>query len=218
MLKLLIFDLDGTLADTSRDITKALNYSLEPFDVRTYSVDETKAMVGSGISKLIESLIPAEVTDADNSASQKAVSRFIEYYDHHLMDNTSLYPGVKETMAALAPYRKAVLSNKREVYSKRLLEGLGILEYFDLVWGSDSVREKKPSPVPILDLMERFGASRQETVMIGDSNFDVEASKAAGVRIIAVTYGFRNRELLEGADILIDTFDVLPAALRSFQS
>lgn len=217
MLKLLIFDLDGTLADTSQDITNALNYALGPFGVRTYSVDETKAMVGSGISKLIESLIPGRVTDKDSSASAKAVSRFIEYYDKHLTDYTSLYPHVKETIARLGAYRKAVLSNKREVYSKRLLEAIGILDYFDLVWGSDSVREKKPSPVPILDLMEAFGTARHETVMIGDSNFDVEASKAAGIRIIAVTYGFRRRALLEGADILIDKFDALPDALRSFK-
>jgi len=212
MFRLLIFDLDGTLADTSVDITNALNYALSPFGVREYSVEETKQMVGSGISHLIRSLIPP---DAGPDAGDRAVSRFLEYYDEHLTDNTTAYPHVKETLSALGGYKKAVLSNKREVYSRKVLDDLGILGYFDLVWGSDSVREKKPSPVPIMDMMKEFGVTRDETLMIGDSNYDVEAARAAGVRVIAVTYGFRKREVLAGADILLDSFADIPDALNS---
>jgi phosphoglycolate phosphatase len=116
---------------------------------------------------------------------------------------------VKETLAKLHGFKKTVLSNKREIYSKRVLEGLDILQYFDLVWGSDSVREKKPSPVPVIDMMQYFQVSKSETLLIGDSNFDVEAGKSAGIKVVAVTYGFRSREYLTKADVVIDNFDKL---------
>jgi phosphoglycolate phosphatase len=169
-------------------------------------------MVGSGISRLLESLIPpdANVPDGESGSPKDIVtSRFLDYYDNNLIDNTVIYPFVKETLSRLNGYTKAVLSNKREIYSKRVLEGLGLLGYFDCVLGSDSVREKKPSPVPVLDLLERYRISKEEAVIIGDSNYDVEAGTAAGIRIIGVTYGFRPRKALEGADALIDRFDEL---------
>jgi len=216
MTKLLIFDLDGTLADTGQDITNALNYALEPFGVREYSLEETKAMVGSGISKLLESLIPDDSPVAEKMRNHKGkkpenmvLNRFLDYYDNHLIDNTNAYPYVQETLAKLNGYKKTVLSNKREIYSKRVLEGLDILQYFDLVWGSDSVREKKPSPVPVLDMMQYYQVSKSETLLVGDSNYDVEAGKSAGIKVVAVTYGFRSRDYLTKADVVIDSFDEL---------
>ncbi len=210
MLKLLIFDLDGTLADTGRDITDALNFALAPFGVRTYSIDETKAMVGSGISKLLASLLPVN----DEGTSRLVTDRFISYYSEHVVDYTAAYPHVKETLAQLDSYKKAVVSNKREALSKEVLRGIGILHHFDIVWGSDSVREMKPSPVPILDLMNMFHVLPEEAAIIGDSNYDIEAGKSAGIKTIAVTYGFRSRDVLKEADCIIDSFDVLPDTLR----
>jgi len=98
--------------------------------------------------------------------------------------------------------------------SKEVLRGVGLLQHFDVVLGSDSVRAIKPSPLPILDLMERFHVLPGETVIIGDSNYDVEAGKAAGIQTIAVTYGFRSRDVLKDADFLIDRFDDLLNTLR----
>lgn len=203
MLKLLIFDLDGTLADTGRDITDALNYALSPYGVRTYSIEETKAMVGSGISKLLASLVPVK----DEATKKLVTDRFINYYTEHVVDYTDVYPHVKETLAQLNGYKKAVVSNKREALSKEVLRGTGILQHFDVVWGSDSVRAMKPSPIPLLDLMDRFQVLPKETVIVGDSNYDVEAGKAAGIKTIAVTYGFRSRDVLKDADFIIDRFD-----------
>jgi len=216
MIKLIVFDLDGTLADTGQDITNALNYALEPFGVRKYSLEETKAMVGSGISTLLESLLPTAPPipplvrggkEGVANAKEAAISRFLDYYDNHLIDNTYTYVHVPETLAKLTGYKKSVISNKREIYSKRVLEGLNIMQYFDLVWGSDSVREKKPSPVPVLDMLKHFNVSDREAVLVGDSNYDVEAGKAAGIKVIGVTYGFRSREFLKDADYIIDSFD-----------
>ena len=213
MLKLLIFDLDGTLADTSKDITDAVNYAVKPFGVKPLSISEIKAMVGSGITKLIESLIPPHppippslMGDNREVAKEEAVKRFLEYYSIHLLDYTKPYPQVKETLSKIEAYKKAVISNKREVLSKKVLEGLGLLKFFDVVLGSDSVPERKPSPVPIFELLKRFGVSKDEAVIIGDSNYDIEAGRAAGIKTIAVTYGYRDREVLKGADFIIDNF------------
>lgn len=206
MLKLLIFDLDGTLADTSADIANAVNYAIEPLGKSSYSVEEIKAMVGSGITKLIRSLIPSEASIPE----EKIINRFLDYYSEHLLDNTKAYPYVKETLSKLGHcYKKAVISNKREGFSREILEGIGILQFFDIVLGSDSVREQKPSPVPLLEVMKRYGASKDEAVMIGDSSYDIQAARAAGVKVIAVTYGFRSRETLKDADYIINSFDEL---------
>jgi phosphoglycolate phosphatase len=208
MLKLLIFDLDGTLADTAQDITNALNYCLEPFGEKKYTVEETKMMVGSGMTKFFSSLV-LTLKGGDSLDAAELTRRFINFYSEHMMDNTRLYPHVKDILSKLTGHKMAVLSNKREGFSKKILDDLGILEYFDLLWGSDSVREKKPSPIPILDLIEKFGVSKEETAIIGDSNFDVEAGRAAGIKVIGVTYGFRDRSYLEGSDFIIDGFDEL---------
>ena len=214
MLKLLIFDLDGTLADTSLDIADAVNHAVEPLGKSPYSVEEIKAMVGSGLTNLMRSLIPPE----SSIPEENIIKRFLEYYSEHLLDNTKAYPHVKETLLKMGgDYKKAVISNKREGFSREILEGIGILRFFDIVLGSDSVSEQKPSPVPLLEVMKRFGAAKDEAVMIGDSSYDIEAARAAGIKVIAVTYGFRSRESLKNADYLIDKFDellnILPAVI-----
>ena len=218
MLKLLIFDLDGTLADTAQDITDALNHSIESFGAKKYSVEEVKMMVGSGMTKFFADLVPTLKGGDTPEATETVMRRFIDFYSEHLVNNTRLYPHVKDTLSKLSSHKMAVLSNKREGFSTKILDNLGVLEYFDLLWGSDSVRAKKPSPIPILDLMEKFGVSKEETVIIGDSNFDVEAGRAAGIKVIGVTYGFRPREYLDGADHIIDGFEELLEIIPKFQA
>ncbi len=215
MLKLLIFDLDGTLADTSIDITNAVNYALKPFGVRPFSVEEIKRMVGSGITNLLHSLVPPE--RSSENTLKDVVERFLGYYSKHILDNTIAYPGVKETLQQLGQYKKAVISNKRELFSKRVLEGLDILQYFDIVLGSDSVKEKKPSPVPVFEVLKRLGISKHEAIMIGDSNYDIESAHSAGIRIIAVTYGFRPREMLRDADYMVENFGELLRLISSLR-
>ena len=219
MIKLLIFDLDGTLADTGQDITDSINFALEPLGIKPYPVEEIKAMVGSGITKLLRSLAlsddQAEAGKSESNRFEKVVERFLNFYSNHLLDKTTAYPAVKETLLKLDSYKKAVLSNKREAFSKKILDGLGLLGTLDAVFGSDSLSEKKPSPVPVLEILDSFGISGDEAVIIGDSNFDIEAGKAAGIRSIAVTYGFRSKETLTDADFMIDSFgellNILPA-------
>ncbi|MBI4839299.1 MAG: HAD-IA family hydrolase, partial [Nitrospirae bacterium] len=141
-------------------------------------------------------------------------NRFLEYYTAHLLDNTKPYQGVNETLLKLGDYKKAVISNKREAMSKGVLEGLGLLKFFEAVLGGDSIAENKPSPVPVLEVLKRLGVQKEEAVMIGDSNYDIESAHSAGIKIITVTYGFRKRDMLKDADFMIDSFGTLIEILK----
>ena len=210
MMRLLICDLDGTLVDSSIDLTNALNYAVEPYDIEKMTVQKTKSLVGEGITRLIEKLLGLEMI----AIRQAVMDRFMEYYAAHLVDFTRPYAGVPETLASLHRYKKAVISNKREALTRRVLQELGLLPYFDLVLGSDSVDEKKPSPKPLLKVMDMFSCSAGETVIVGDSNFDIAAGKAAGTYTVAVSYGFRDASLLQEADRIIARFQELPLVLE----
>jgi len=208
-IKLIIFDLDGTLVDTSRDITNALNHALTSHGLNSLTVEETKRLVGEGITRLVEKII------GENKAGEREeiIKKFLAYYEEHLIDFSYSYPNVKETLKALNGYKKAVISNKRESLSKRVLEKLDLLRYFDMVVGSDTTPERKPSPVPVLYVLEHFHFHPDEAVIVGDSNFDIEAGKNAGVKTVAVTYGFRDRRYLSEAAGIIDDMGDLPALL-----
>jgi len=204
-LELIIFDLDGTLVDSSIDITNALNYAVTPYGFKPLAVKDTISLVGEGLTRLIEKIM------GNNNASIKdaALERFIGYYSEHLADFTRPYPGVMTTLEALGRYRKAIISNKREFLSRKLLEQLELIKFFDVVLGSDSVPEKKPSPAPIKKALEILGLAPRKAVIVGDSDFDIQAGKSAGVTTVAVTYGFRKRETLKDADFIIDRMDEL---------
>lgn len=216
MIKLIIFDLDGTLVDSSIDITNAINYALEPYGIKPLTVKETIKLVGEGITRLMEKLIESRRSEIRNDINKEVLAkRFLEHYSSHLIDNTNVYPKVRETLEGLKEYKKAVISNKRESLSIKILNDLDLLKYFDLVLGSDSTPEKKPSPVPIRRVMERLHISEKESVVIvGDSNFDIEAGRAAGIKTIAVTYGYRPLELLKNADYIINSFDEIIDCLK----
>lgn len=213
-ITLIIFDLDGTLVNSSVDLTNSLNYAIEPYGLERLTVGKTISLVGEGITRLIEKLVgerPADIREV-------VLERFLAHYSEHLTDHTVPYPGVRETLGLLGEYRKAVISNKREDLSRRLLDNLGLAGYFELIWGSDSVPEKKPSPLPVLEMLRKFSCSPAEGVIVGDSTYDIEAGRAAGVRTVAVSYGYRDRALLKNADCIIDHMRDLIAALDAFNA
>jgi phosphoglycolate phosphatase len=230
-VKLIIFDLDGTLIDSSIDITNAINYAIEPYGVKPVTVQETISLVGEGISRLMEKMVKShesaplespfltgsEVKSGINKYILILIERFLEHYSTHLVDNTTVYPGVKETLEQLNGYKKAVISNKREALSVKILDGLSLLKFFDLVVGSDTTPERKPSPIPILHGITKLNIKPEDAVIVGDSNFDIEAGKAAGIKTIAVTYGYRPIELLKDADFTINRMDELLDILRRIQ-
>ncbi|MEK7864501.1 MAG: HAD-IA family hydrolase [Nitrospirota bacterium] len=203
--ELIIFDLDGTLVDSGMDITNALNYAITPYGFKPLTVEDTIKMVGEGLTRLIEKIL------GDNNVSIKdaVLDRFIKYYSEHLTDFTKPYPGVTKTLEMLGGYKKAIISNKRESLSKKLLEQLKLMKFFDVVLGSDSTSEKKPSPAPVKKVLEILGIEPQRAIIVGDSDFDIQAGKGAGLITVAVTYGFRDRESLSNADFIIDSIGEL---------
>jgi phosphoglycolate phosphatase len=213
-IRLIIFDLDGTLVDSSIDITNSLNYSIEPYGFQKLTVEKTISLVGEGLTKLVEKLLG----EAGKDILPEVLKRFIDHYSAHLTDYTRAYPGVKETLEGLSEYKKAVISNKREFLSRRLLEELGLAVYFDSILGSDSAGEKKPSPKPLLKVMEILSFRPEETLIVGDSNFDIEAGKAAGIKTIAVSYGYKKIGMLKDADYIMDDMRELPARLDEINS
>ena len=107
-----------------------------------------------------------------------------------------------------------MISNKKEGLSRRLLEELGLSHHFDIVLGSDSVDERKPSPKPLLHIMGQLMVGPEEAVIVGDSQYDIQAGKAAGIKTIAVTYGYRGKRFLTAADLMIERMEYLPSELE----
>jgi len=208
-IRLIIFDLDGTLVNSSVDIMNALNYAIAPFGFEQLTVEKTMSLVGEGVTRLVEKVLGRQTSEIGSTV----LERFLDYYSAHLSDFSLPYPGVREALEKLGNYRKAVISNKREDLSIRLLDDLGLAGYFDVVWGGDSAPEKKPSPVPVLALLKKLSCRPDETIMVGDSTYDIEAGRAAGVRTVAVSYGFRDAHLLQDADFILDRLEELPAKL-----
>ncbi|MDO8446489.1 MAG: HAD-IA family hydrolase [Deltaproteobacteria bacterium] len=210
-IKLVIFDLDGTLVNSITDITNSLNYATEPFGLYPKTVEEVAALVGEGITKVIERVLGDERLQYRDDV----VKRFLAFYSEHIVDNTFPYPGVKETLERLSGLKKAVISNKREALSIKVLEALDLLRFFDLVIGSDSTNEKKPSPVPVLHVISTMGLTPEDSIMVGDSDLDIAAGKSAGVKTVGVTYGYRDRAFLTDADYIIDEIKDLPLIIQS---
>lgn len=203
-----MFDLDGTLVDTVQDITASLNYALQPHGIQTLTVERTVKLVGEGLTKLVEKVLE------DKSYLKETVSRrFLDHYAEHITDRSAVYPNIPETLAILSGYKKAVISNKREFLSRKLLKAVGLLKEFDLIAGSDTTPERKPSPSPIIYVLDKLKVGSNEAVMVGDSNFDIEAGRKAGVSTVAVTYGYGDRKELIKADFMIDDFIELPRIL-----
>jgi phosphoglycolate phosphatase len=210
-IKLLIFDLDGTLVDSSEDISNALNHAIGPYGIPAVSVAETITLVGEGLTRLIEKVIEQKAPGLELSV---LVDRFLGYYSDHLADHTRPYPGTESVLQELVEYKKAVVSNKIESLSVKVLEATKLIGYFDYVAGGDTVSEKKPSPVPILDVLSRFDAGPDEALLIGDSIYDIEAGRNASVRTVAARYGYGTPSSLSRADYHIARIEELPEAVR----
>ncbi len=206
--KLFIFDLDGTLADTSLDIAAATNYACRELGLRLIDPALIPAMVGGGINKLLERAL-GSASSPDRIA--KARSFFDQYYQGNMLKHTRLYPGIREVLVSFKDKTLAVLSNKHEPYTLEIVKGLGIAGYFQLVIGGRKDLLPKPAPDSILYILSKLEEKPENAVMIGDTEADIAAAKAAKVLSCAVSYGFRTTDQLNHLhpDMLIDKAAVL---------
>jgi phosphoglycolate phosphatase len=212
--RLFLFDLDGTLIDSVSDIAFSVNAALTRMGMNNIPEYRIEKFVGDGVQILIERTM-REITgkEAEEALIQRGISLFKEEYSDHLLDRTCLRPHIKETLDRLSWADFAVVTNKPELFSRRILDGLGIGNRFSLILGGDSGPARKPDPASLLEAMSRCKATPSETAMVGDSPMDIIAGKAAGTVTCAVLGGFRTKDELiaAGPDLIIE--DMLELAV-----
>ncbi len=210
----LIFDLDGTLVDSIADLAGALNLSLRALGLRDLEAQEVRRMVGDGAAVLVSRALAA--TGGSPSQQEEALDRFMRAYVAAPAERTTVYPGVHETLALLSArgHPMGVCTNKPALPAADLLDQLGLAPFFRSLVGGDTLPERKPHAAPARRSLADLGAGAESAVFIGDSQVDVDAARAAGIRVIAVSYGYaRGAPEDLGADALIARFSDLPAAL-----
>ena len=188
-VKLVVFDLDGTLADAAEDLTTAANALVSEIDpgAPPLSVDEVRRFIGDGAAILVGRILGSRGLE---TPKETLLPRCLVHYKAHLLDKTRLYPGVLEALDALGGTPLAVLTNKPGDLSRTILKGLGIASRFFRTLGGGDVRERKPDPAGLLSLAREAGVSPAETAMVGDSAVDVRTGRAAGATTVGVLYGF----------------------------
>ena len=191
-LDLLIFDLDGTLAQTGEDLVCAVNDALRTLELPAQPHERIIGFVGDGISKLMERALGPE----HRHRTGEALEAFNAYYGEHIMDHTVLYPGVAESLEFFRDKRKVLISNKGEKFVKVLVERLGIGHHFERVIGGDTYPFKKPDARLLTDLLADWGVEAGQTVVIGDGVNDVLLAKNAGAFSCAFLGGLTKREIL----------------------
>lgn len=199
MIRLCVFDLDGTLLDTVPDLTAAMNSAMEKTGHAPITTDQTRAYIGNGIKMFAKRAISGSYeTDTPDGEADTAVSYFKEYYADHLVVRTVPYPNIKETLERLKKdgLKLAVLSNKYDAAAKHIINHFfpGV---FDCVYGESDICKRKPDPSGFMMICEEMKCSPGEAVMVGDAPTDINVAKNAGAIPVSVCWGFRSRQILE---------------------
>lgn len=204
MYKLVVFDLDGTLANTLEDLAVAVNCSLDSEGLPVHDNSCYNQFVGNGVNSLIKQAIGDKSDDINLVERVKAF--FDSYYPQHLCDHTSAYDGMSDLLCKLKKQsvKTAVHSNKPHVYVPHILNKLYPQHEFELAWGQQECYERKPSAQALIAMMNKLNVSADETLYVGDSDVDVFTAHNAGVKVCGVEWGFRGKDELmsAGADFI----------------
>ena len=209
-----LFDLDGTLVDTAPDLMESLNYALQRANHPTVDIELTRHWTGHGGRVMIEeSLKYIGVPKLEKSVVDAFYDDFLDHYKKNLAINSKPYPNTEKTLKTLFDNgsRLGVVTNKFYDLSLSLLKALGMYQYFGVLVGGDTIQVRKPRPEPLLYACNRLNTSIESTLFVGDSQTDVDAARAAGIDVIAVSYGYNHSILAKdlGADKVIDSLDEL---------
>jgi phosphoglycolate phosphatase len=216
MFNLLVFDLDGTLVDSRQDLAQATNRLIVERGGQPLEQDQVVRMVGEGVEKLVTRAFAAAGL---SPVPADAVARFLELYGEGLLVHTRAYRGVSEALQDLARLTAlAVLTNKPRAFSERILQGLGLAQFFGDVLGGDGPHARKPAPDGLLRLVADFDATVDGTLLVGDSRIDLRTARAAGTAIALARYGFGFRDVpreeFTGDEFIVDTPGDLVAVLQ----
>src|SRR4051812_28397446 len=210
----IVFDLGGTLIGSRRHSTTAINRMRAELDLPPLELEQVVTMVGEGARLLVERALgpgfPPEAVD-------RALKRYLGFYDEVCLEATRTYPGVEAMLAALGrKYPLALLSNKGEAFSRKILDGLGLTGFFREILGGDSLPSRKPDPAGLHILAGRLGVPIERLLLVGDTWVDAETAHNAGCAFALVEWGFPRPEKLEGvvADLKVKTAEELAAALE----
>ena len=208
-VRALIFDLDGTLIDSQRDLICSVNATLLEMGRAELHEDTISGYIGHGAPRLVRLALGGNASDQE---CERALQFFLAYYNEHKLDSTCAYPGVPEALEHLAQYPMAILTNKPVRVSVRILEGLRLSKYFRAVYGGNSFETKKPDPLGARTILREFAAAPDEAMLIGDSEVDVQTARNAGTFAAAVNYGFGTHDrAVHPADLYLDRLtDLVP--------
>ena len=213
---LVVFDLDGTLAETAGDLMGALNHVLSLDGLPPLPVEQARSLLGAGGRALIRRGFTAAGRPLDEDRLEDLFRLFLAFYEAHIADHSHLYPGVVEALDRLEArgYAFAVCTNKMEAAAKRLLAALGVADRFRAICGQDTFAVFKPQAGALLGTIARAGGDPARCVMVGDSHTDIDTAKAARVPCVAVDFGYTDRPVGEfGPDRVISHFDALADAV-----
>jgi phosphoglycolate phosphatase len=186
-VELILFDLDGTLIDSKKDIVACVNRALFEHGRPTYPESEVGRYIGKGIANLLKQLLGAQVSEDE---IQALVISFRASYWSHLVDETTVYPGVVEALRHYQTKPKAIVTNKSQALAQAIVEKLGLSPYFEAVFGPEAFSAQKPDPRPLLEACARWNTPPHRAVLVGDSLVDMTAGKNAGVLTVAALYGY----------------------------
>ncbi|MGL4634728.1 MAG: phosphoglycolate phosphatase [Beijerinckiaceae bacterium] len=213
---IVVFDLDGTLAETAPDLVATLNVILAREDMEPLPFEKARDLIGAGAKALIQRAFEVAGKDLPEEKLDRLFHAYLAYYKDHIADFSTLFPGVTAALDALETrgFRFAVCTNKMEAHAVMLLEKLQVMDRFVYLSGKDTFPFFKPDPRHLLETIRLAGGDPKRAVMIGDSKTDIDTAKAAGIPVVGVTFGYTNVSVTElGADIAIDHFDDLATAV-----
>lgn len=215
----IVFDLDGTLVDSVPDLAGSLDTLMEEKGLAPIGVATARQLIGHGIPNLVRRAFAERGLEWQEEAGAAAIKRFTEIYGARVSQETRPYPDVETVLEQLSAqgWRMAVCTNKMERFAKQIIDDLGLSRFFSVVAGPDTFGVGKPDPRHLTETAAAAGGG-QPIFFVGDSEVDIATGKAAGVSVIALTYGYTKTPLDGlGADRLIDAFAELPEAIAALQ-
>ncbi|MDX1824394.1 MAG: phosphoglycolate phosphatase [Thiohalomonadales bacterium] len=219
---MILIDVDGTLVDSVPDLTYCVDEMMKRLGMPTHGEAKVRNWVGNGVERLVRRALIGQLDgEPDEALYEKAYPIFLELYRDNTSKRSCLYPGIKEGLDYLKSegYKMGCVTNKAAQFTEPLLKDLGVYDYFSIVISGDTLPQKKPDPAPLLHAAKFFNVSPEQAMMIGDSISDVKAARAAGFRIVCMTYGYNHGVDIRDAnpDAVMDSMAELPDLLGKLQ-